>query len=267
MAQMEKEDIRSTVREHYGSIAALNLSSCGCSPSACCGSEPDDNVVAYSEQLGYSATDVGSVPDGANLGLGCGNPTALANLKPGEKVLDLGSGAGFDAFLASQQVGPTGFVIGVDMTPEMIKKARQNALKGSYTNVQFRLGEIEQVPVETGSIDTIISNCVINLSPDKEAVFHEAYRVLKPGGRLAISDIVSTAELPPEYRNDPALHCACMAGAETIDAMHAALAQAGFREIRIEPKNGSRELIRQWAPGIPIDQVLVSASIEATKPQ
>ena len=266
MPHLEKEEIRSTVREHYGSIAAQSISSCGCSPTACCGSEPDQKVVEYSEQLGYSPTDVQSVPEGANLGLGCGNPTALANLKPGERVLDLGSGAGFDAFLAAQQVGPTGFVIGVDMTPEMIKKARRNALNGSYTNVQFRLGEIEQVPVETNSIDTIISNCVINLSPDKEAVFKEAYRVLKPGGQLAISDIVATAELPDEYRDDPALHCACMAGAETIDTINAVLVRAGFQDIRIEPKVGSRELIRQWAPGVPIDQLLVSASIEAVKP-
>ena len=266
MAHLEKEEIRSTVREHYGSIAAQNISSCGCSPGVCCGSEPDQKVVEYSGQLGYSPAEVQSVPEGANLGLGCGNPTAIANLKPGEKVLDLGSGAGFDAFLAAQQVGPTGFVIGVDMTPEMIKKARRNALSGSYSNVQFRLGEIEQVPVETNSIDTIISNCVINLSPDKQLVFNEAFRVLTPGGRLAISDIAATAELPAEYRDDPALHCGCMAGAETIDAVNTMLVRAGFREIRIEPKGGSRELIRQWAPGVPIDQLLVSASIEAVKP-
>ena len=209
-----------------------------------------------------------SVPDGANLGLGCGNPIALASLKTGETVLDLGSGAGFDCFLAAPKVGPEGKVIGVDMTPEMIEKARENARKGNYANVEFRLGEIEHLPVADSSVDVIISNCVINLSPDKLKVYREALRILKPGGRLAIADIVATQSLPPEIQKNLALVSACVGGAATIDDTKAMLQEAGFAEIRIQAKDESRELISHWAPGENKNagDYVVSAYIEAVKP-
>ncbi len=206
------------------------------------------------------------MPAGADLGLGCGNPQAIAALQPGETVLDLGSGAGFDCFLAVRQVGPSGLVIGVDMTAEMVTKARQNAEKAGYGNVEFRLGEIEHLPVADASVDVIISNCVINLSPDKFQVFREAFRVLRPGGRLAISDIVTTAPLPEEVRHDLALYAGCIAGAATIMEIEAMLREAGFKQIRIQPKDESRQLIREWAPGRKIEDFIVSATIEAVKP-
>ena len=256
--------IRDTILKNYGSVATSN-SSCGCSSgfSSCCspGARGTDGQV-----LGYSHEDLASVPDGANLGLGCGNPQALANLKPGESVLDLGSGAGFDAFLASKRVGPAGKVIGVDMTPEMVKKARQNAGKGRYSNVEFRLGEIENLPVEVESVDVIISNCVINLSTDKPRVFTEAFRVLTPGGRLAISDIVATADLPAEVKDDPIFHSSCIAGTSTIDDLEKMLRESGFTDIHIEPVDSSRAFIRTWIPGANTADCLVSASIRATKP-
>ena len=206
------------------------------------------------------------MPMGADLGLGCGNPQAIAALQPGETVLDLGSGAGFDCFLAVRQVGPTGQVIGVDMTAEMVAKARENAGAAGYANVEFRLGEIERLPVADASVDVIISNCVINLSPDKPQVFREAFRVLRPGGRLAISDIVTTAPLPEEVRNDLALYAGCIAGAATIAELEAMLGESGFDNIRIQPKDESRQLIREWAPGQKIEDYIVSAAIEAVKP-
>ena len=219
-----------------------------------------------SQSLGYSAEQTGAVPEGANLGLGCGNPLAIASLKPGQTVLDLGSGAGFDAFLTAKAVGPTGRVIGVDMTPEMVSKARQNKTKGGYTNVEFRLGEIENLPVANGSVDVIISNCVINLSPDKGQVFREAFRVLKSGGRLAISDILATAPMPPGVREDLELHAGCVAGASLIDDMKSGLIAVGFAKIRVEPKPQSRDFIREWFPGRGIEDYVVSATIEAVKP-
>jgi ubiquinone/menaquinone biosynthesis C-methylase UbiE len=218
------------------------------------------------DELGYSATDTASVPEGSNLGLGCGNPLAIASLRPGQTVLDLGSGAGFDCFLASKAVGPSGKIIGVDMTPEMIAKARRNAANGGYENVEFRLGEIEHLPVADATADVIISNCVINLSPDKRSVIEEAFRVLKPGGRLAISDIVATQELPEDVRNDLALYSGCMAGATPIHELRKFLANAGFRDVRIEEKPGSREFIRDWAPERGRENYVTSATIEATKP-
>jgi ubiquinone/menaquinone biosynthesis C-methylase UbiE len=217
-------------------------------------------------QIGYSPEEVQAVPVGADLGLGCGNPQAIAALQPGETVLDLGSGAGFDCFLAVRQVGPTGQVIGVDMTAEMVAKAREHAGEAGYFNVEFRLGEIEHLPVADASVDVIISNCVINLSPDKPMVFREAFRVLKPGGRLAISDIVTTAPLPEEVRNDLALYAGCIAGAATIAELEAMLRESGFDNIRIQPKDESRRFIREWAPGRKIEDYIASASIEAVKP-
>jgi SAM-dependent methyltransferase len=199
--------------------------------------------------------------------LGCGNPQAIAALQAGECVLDLGSGAGFDCFLAARAVGTGGRVIGVDMTPDMVSKARANATKGGFANVEFRLGEIEHLPVADASIDVIISNCVINLSPDKAQVFRDAFRALKPGGRLAISDIVLTAALPPEMHAEIALYTGCVAGAASVADLVAMLAGAGFSDIRIAPKDASREYIQHWAPGRGVENFIASANIEAVKPE
>jgi len=215
--------------------------------------------------MGYSRVEYINVPEGSNMGLGCGNPLTIASLKQGETVLDLGSGGGFDCFLSSQNVGKTGKVIGVDMTPEMVSKARENAEKGGFTNTDFRLGEIEHLPVADATVDVIISNCVINLSPEKEKVFAEAFRVLKPGGRLAISDVVSSVELPEEQKNSLSLYSSCIAGASSIDEIDTLLRQAGFSKISIEPKDKSREFIKDWAPGMGIENYVVSATIEALK--
>jgi arsenite methyltransferase len=230
---MKREDIVKTVRDRYGSIAAQG-GSC-CAPSApkasCCGGE--NLVENISMAVGYSAQDLQTVPEGANLGLGCGNPVALASLKEGETVIDLGSGGGFDCFLAARQVGKRGRVIGVDMTPEMLDKARGNARKGDYANVEFRLGEIENLPVADNVGDIIISNCVINLSPDKGQVFQEAFRVLKPGGRLMVSDIVLLQELPAAILKSVSAYTGCVAGALRKDDYLGAISNAGFQEIKI----------------------------------
>jgi len=200
------------------------------------------------------------------MGLGCGNPLGIAALQPGEAVLDLGSGGGFDSFLAAQAVGARGRVIGVDMVPEMVARARANAGQGGYANVDFRLGEIEQLPVADASIDCIISNCVINLSPDKRAVFAEAFRVLKPGGRLAISDIVTTAALPAKVKRDVTAYAGCIAGAASIAELRSMLEEAGFIGIEIAPRDESREFIRQWLPGSRVEECIVAAAIRAVKP-
>ena len=199
------------------------------------------------------------------MGLGCGNPQAIASLKPGETVLDLGSGGGFDCFLAASAVGDKGHVIGVDMTPEMISKARRNAEKAGLENVDFRLGELENLPVADGIVDVIISNCVINLSPEKNRVFSEAFRVLKSGGRLAISDVVKTAEMPDTVKKDMAMYTGCITGASSITELESMLKQAGFENIRVRPKDESRAFIRDWAPGSKIEDYIVSATIEAEK--
>jgi SAM-dependent methyltransferase len=206
-----------------------------------------------------------AVPEGSNLGLGCGNPQAIADLKPGEVVLDLGSGAGFDCFLASRQVGETGRVIGVDMTPEMISKARANATQGGYTNTEFRLGEIEHLPVADGSVDVIISNCVVNLSPDKQQVFREAHRALKTGGRLAISDVVLTAELPKSVKTDLDAYSGCISGASSIDDLEMILNQSGFTQVTVEPKDESKAFIKDWLPGSKMEDYIVSAIIKGVK--
>jgi SAM-dependent methyltransferase len=264
MNDVTHDEIRQAVRDQYGSIAESG--SCGCGP-ACCGTAADAaEADTLSHALGYSANETAVVPEGSNMGLGCGNPQAIANLKAGETVLDLGSGGGFDCFLASRQVGDSGHVIGVDMTPVMISKARANAEKGGYRNVEFRLGEIENLPVADGTVDAIISNCVINLSPDKHRVFADSYRVLKPGGRLAISDVVAAAELPEDIRHDMALFTGCMAGASLISEVEEMLRAAGFQQICITPKDESKTFIRDWAPGKAITDYVVSANIEAIKP-
>jgi SAM-dependent methyltransferase len=216
--------------------------------------------------MGYSAEEMATIPDGANLGLGCGNPQAIAALQTGEIVLDLGSGAGFDCFLAARQVGEYGHVIGVDMTPTMLSKARANAEHNGYRNVEFRLGEIENLPVANDCVDVILSNCVINLSPDKPRVFAEAFRVLKPGGRLAISDIVATAELPDSIRRDMALHAGCVAGASLLSELENMLRAAGFVRIQISPKEESKALLRTWTSAASVIDFIVSATIEAVKP-
>lgn len=262
---MKTDEIRQAVRQKYGLVAEKGGAGCGCSTSTCCGT-PTASAETLSQGLGYTADDVGSVPVGANMGLGCGNPQAIAALKTGEVVLDLGSGGGFDCFLASRQVGDSGHVIGVDMTPEMMTKARANAEQGGYQNVEFRLGEIENVPVADGTVDVIISNCVINLSPDKARVFSEAYRVLKPGGRLAISDVVALAQMPDSIKQGMALYTGCMAGASLVSDIEAMLYASGYKEVRLVPKDDSKSFLDDWAPGTDITEYVVSATIEAIKP-
>jgi arsenite methyltransferase len=227
---MKESEIKKAVRTRYGSIAASSGSCCGPAASSCgCGSSAE----TVSRGVGYSEAEINAAPEGANLGLGCGNPTALASLKEGETVLDLGSGAGFDCFLAAGKVGPQGRVIGVDMTPEMIDRARRNAEESGYTNVEFRLGEIENLPVADSAVDVVISNCVINLAPDKQRVFKEAFRALKPGGRLMVSDIVLLRELPDKVKNSVAAYVGCVAGAETKEKYLGALQTAGFTGVKI----------------------------------
>lgn len=264
MSQASQDEIRKAVRMRYKSIVLQSAASSDCCLQAPAGSgrsSPD----AVSAQLGYSPAELSSVPAGANLGLGCGNPQAIAELKPGETVLDLGSGGGFDCFLASRQVGEAGHVIGVDMTPEMVSQARRNAEKGGYANTEFRLGEIEHLPVSNDSVDVLISNCVINLSPDKPQVFREAYRVLKSGGRVAISDVVTTAEFPEEVKSDLEAYSSCISGASTAGKLTQWLTESGFSRISIEPKGESREFIKEWVPGSNLEEYIVSAIIKAVK--
>ncbi|HDH15743.1 MAG TPA: arsenite methyltransferase [Gammaproteobacteria bacterium] len=267
LSQLKEDVIRQTVRKAYAEVAEADTSG-GCCGEAnsCCGVSDDEQINAIiSTRLGYTQDDRDTVPGGSDMGLGCGNPRAIASLKVGEAVLDLGSGGGFDAFLAAQEVGETGHVIGVDMTPSMISKARANVEKAKYSQVEFRLGEIEHLPVADSSIDVIISNCVINLSPDKSLVFKEMFRVLKNGGRLAISDVVASVELPESMRNDPYLHSACVGGAATIESLEKIIQQAGFINIIIQPKDESREFIRDWVPGSKAEDYVVSATIEGIK--
>lgn len=275
MSTLEHDAIRQNVRTAYGAVAragdATPASAGGCcaptpSSGGCCAPSDQDVAALLARGIGYSAEEAAAVPDGANLGLGCGNPQAIAALRPGETVLDLGSGAGFDCFLAARAVGGEGRVIGVDMTPDMLAKARANAAKGGYANVEFRLGEIEHLPLADASVDVIISNCVLNLSPDKAQVFRDAFRVLKPGGRVAIADIVAMAPLPQDMKAEVALHTACVAGAASVDDLAILLATAGFADIRIAPKAASADYIRTWAPGRGVERYIASASIEAIKP-
>jgi len=264
---MYQTDVKERVRARYGSIAETSDTNDCCTPAtSCCGPSTASTAEGKSRQMGYSEAELAAVPEGANLGLGCGNPQAIAALQPGEVVIDLGSGAGFDCFLAGQQVGTEGRVIGVDMTHEMLKKARENALKVGAGNVEFRLGELEYLPVADNTADVVLSNCVINLVPDKEQVFREAFRVLKPGGRLAISDVVNSAPLPAELQSDSALLCGCVSGAPPVDRIEAWLVRAGFVDVRVTPRPESRELIKTWAPGRGIENFVVSAAVEGRKP-
>ncbi|MGE5189610.1 MAG: arsenite methyltransferase [Gemmatimonadota bacterium] len=235
---MKETEIRKAVRGRYGAIARKSGASC-CGPSAGCGSAGREGIAAEAgRRIGYTDDEMRSVPEGANLGLGCGNPLAHAAIREGETVLDLGAGAGFDCFLAARAAGPSGRVIGVDMTPDMVEKARENARKGGYGNVEFRLGEIENLPVADASVDCVISNCVINLAPDKARVFREAFRVLKPGGRLMVSDIVLRDELPEAVKSSVAAYTGCIAGATSRESYLEALSSAGFEDIRVVGETG-----------------------------
>ena len=262
MPSPKKDQVRQHVRERYAGIAKSG-GSCGCASSCC---QPDALLNPNaSAQIGYSKEELAAVPQGANMGLGCGNPQAIAALQPGETVVDLGCGGGFDCFLAARRVGPKGRAIGVDMTPEMIHKARENAAKAQVRNVDFRLGEIEHLPVADGIADVILSNCVINLSPDKPQVYAEAARVLKPGGRLAISDVVAIAPIPTQVKRNLQAHSGCIAGSATVFETERMLKKAGFSKIRICVNERSKEFIKDWFPGSGAQKYVRSATIEAVK--
>lgn len=283
---MEEQEIKKVVRETYGRRAGQGSSCCG-PPEARTEAEArpragsSEAAEIISREIGYSAEDLKAVPEGANLGLGCGNPIALASLKEGETVLDLGAGAGFDCFLAANMVGENGRVIGVDMTPEMIDRARENAGKGNYRNVEFRLGEIENIPAADASVDVVISNCVINLAPDKRRVFGEAFRVLKPGGRMMVSDIVLCKELPDFVRKSVEAYVGCIAGAVKKDEYLLSIRDAGFREVEVVDEASvslecflndpsAEAMIEQM--GLPreklgeIGGLIASVKVQATKP-
>lgn len=258
---MKPEQIRDSVRDRYGAIATGTTSLC-CGPKSG-GAPPDAHELA--RRMGYGEAELAVAGDGANLGLGCGNPQAIADMKRGEVVVDLGSGAGFDCFLAARQVGPEGRVIGVDMTHEMLARARANAANLGLDNVEFRLGEIEHLPVADNSVDVVISNCVINLSPAKPQVLREAFRVLRSGGRIAVSDVVMLKPLTPQLAEVKELYSGCVGGAATVAALQDWLAEAGFTHIHIEPKPESRALIAEWAPGLGVEDYVASATIQARK--
>jgi arsenite methyltransferase len=260
--------LRVNIRENYSQVAnASNEGACCGVEASCCGVSDDQAInQLISTRLGYTVEELAAVPEGADMGLGCGNPKVIAALQKGEVVIDLGSGGGFDCFLAANEVGESGKVIGVDMTPDMLSKARANAERGRYAQVEFRLGEIENLPVADNTADVVMSNCVINLSPHKPRVFEEIFRVLKPGGRIAVSDVVATQPLPDEMKNDPFLISACVGGAALIDDLEQWMQAAGFSQVVIEPKDESKEFIRDWAPNLSIEDYVVSAAIKAVKP-
>jgi len=266
--QTDPEVIRSEVRRRYGAIAdgtAAPGDGC-CTPSVATSSSRGCGADAQATLLGYTEAELSLAPDGANLGLGCGNPVALASLKPGQVVLDLGAGAGFDAFIAARAVGPAGRAIGVDMTPEMVSKARANAKRSGYGQVEFRLGEIEALPVADETIDVILSNCVINLCPDKRPVYAEAFRVLKPGGRLAVSDVVAREELPDEIKRNLALHSGCLAGATLESELRSILAAVGFTNISVRAKQNSDSVITSWEAKKGFESKVFAAEVTANKP-
>jgi SAM-dependent methyltransferase len=275
---MNNESKRDAVRNRYATIAGRGASGC-CGESSCCGdsgvqdsgaqNSNAQDPVSKSSLIGYSVEEISILPGGADLGLGCGNPTAIAGIKEGETVVDLGSGAGIDCFLAARRVGPSGKVIGVDMTHEMISRARKNAAEGNYSNVEFRLGEIEHLPIADGTVDLIISNCVINLSPDKESVFSEAFRVLKSGGRMMVSDIVLKGELPRAVKEDTGAYCSCISGAIELDRYIGMIRAAGFVQIRVDnEKPFGEDLVVKTGDDEAVlpEGVVVSAYVTAVKP-
>ena len=292
MKGIEKDKIRTTVRLHYAGAARVQ-GSCGGSPAAssCCeqstGETPTaqrssccdvptvssccetaqakDSTSDSSHQFVYTKENLQNAPDGSYLGLGCGNPLASALVKPGETVLDLGSGGGVDCFLAARQVGEHGHVIGVDMTPEMVSKARENSEKSDYENVEFRLGEMENLPVADESVDVVISNCVINLSPDKPRVYSEVFRALRPGGRLVVSDMVSRAPVPNDIQNDPSLYVGCIAGASFVDDLKDMLSEAGFKKSSIQFKDEDHEIANDQLTKENIRDFVSPATVEAAK--
>jgi SAM-dependent methyltransferase len=275
---MNDSEIKVLVKESYGKIARTGGSCCP-TKGSCCGTLPPEEI---SKNIGYSEEEMNAVPQGANLGLGCGNPIALASIKEGETVLDLGSGAGFDSFLAANRVGPTGKVIGVDMTPEMINRARENADKGSYSNVQFVPGELEDLPVDDNSMDAVISNCVINLVPDKKKVFKEVFRVLKPGGRLMVSDLVLRQKLPLSIENSIEGYVGCISGAVMKDVYLDAIGSAGFGDVEVIEESAfsldffvsdSTDQVTGQSPGMSAEEVngfadsVSSIKVRAIKPR
>jgi arsenite methyltransferase len=265
MKRLSHRVIRDNIRQVYSDIVRSGNKGCGCSLSSDSGCNTESNVADKSNIIGYSKEELSSIPEGANLELGCGNPQVLASLQSGETVVDLGSGGGFDSFLAARAVGEKGKVIGVDMTSGMISRARTNAEKVGYQNVEFRLGQIENLPVADNTADVIISNCVINLSPEKEKVFNEAYRVLKSGGRIAISDTVATADIPVHFKNDMNLYGSCISGAYTVDEIKKILRKTGFKKIKVTSGRTSKELKNKRSQGLRVENLVTSASIEAIK--
>lgn len=266
MAKPDGKLIHEKIKQNYAFIASGESEGCGCSSSNCCGST--NNVLLqpqYQISQGYTSEELTLAPISTNLGLGCGNPLSIAELKPGETVLDLGSGAGFDCFLAARNVGSQGKVIGIDMTAHMIRKAIRNAKQGHYNNIDFYQAEIEHLPFPAESVDVIISNCVINLSQDKFQVFKEAYRVLKPGGRLAISDVMASSALPEEVLADLSLHSACIAGVMHPDQLNQYLQDAGFRQIALLSHDHSKEFVSTWSAEIKPEAFIQSTYIKAQK--
>ncbi|MBP2029110.1 ubiquinone/menaquinone biosynthesis C-methylase UbiE [Methanohalophilus levihalophilus] len=256
---MDSNDVKKLVKKEYGEVAKHGSSCCG-SLNLCC--SPTDVAQDISKEIGYSESEMSSVPGGSNLGLGCGNPTAIASLQEGETVLDLGSGAGFDCFLAAGKVGPKGVVIGVDMTPEMLEKARENARKSEYENIEFRLGEIEALPVADNSVDVVISNCVINLSPSKADVFREIFRVLKPGGRFAISDIVLLQDIPESIKQSAAAYVSCISGAILKSDYLDLIENTGFKDIEIiEEVRYPFDLVAAILPPEELEKILGEANL------
>jgi len=266
-SRKSEDAVKREVRDAYGNVvnSSNKNKSCGNSRSCCGVSGKLDEK--YSQELGYTQEELKSIPDGSDMGLGCGNPQAIANLKQGEVVLDLGAGGGIDVFLAARKVGARGKVYGVDMTPAMLSTARAKAEKGGYKNVELLLGEIEHLPLPDKTVDVIISNCVVNLSTDKEQVFKEAFRVLKDGGRIAISDVVAFKPLPKEMIEDTNLYCNCISGAVPIYELKQILARAGFTDIVVETQESSRTFIKDWVPGSDSENFVISAKIKAVKPR
>lgn len=263
MKPIQHDEILKEVRLHYSEIAKQKKNDCCSTLSSCCGTKSVPNEPKHNDMFRYSEQEISNIPVEALMELGCGNPCAIAAIKAGETVLDLGSGGGVDCFIAAKKVGETGHVIGVDMTPEMLSKARNEAIKYRYTNIEFRLGEIENLPVADASVDVIISNCVINLSPDKPRVLAEAFRVLKPGGRFAVSDMIATAPLSKKIKKDSSLYVGCIAGAVYVDDLTKMLKKAGFDKIKIQLNDGSSN---DCAKGKNLEGIVTSAMIEAIKP-